>query len=104
VGRVQINDLNEGELIEFCIRRDLKGDFKSIISLSLEEQKDVEILWMIDHGEFREAISRMSQVQINDEKNGYPWSAAAVILAAQGHQREILSLLRHNSCPAKISR
>jgi len=85
-------------------RNDLKGDFQSIISLSQDEQKRVEILWMIDHGEFDEGVSRLSRMMIDDEKEGYPWAAALVVLAAQGQERKVLKILQNNSYPPKISR
>ena len=83
---------------------DLRGDFGSIVSLSPEEQSHVAVLWMIDHCEFREAISHLPQIHIDDEEDGLPWSAAMVILAAQGYDKIVFNTLRGSSFPKKISK
>jgi len=85
-------------------RIDLRGDFCSIISLTAEEQGHIAVLWMLDHCEYSEAISQLPKISIDDEKDGLPWSAAVVILAAQGFQRPICNILREGSFPAKIAK
>ncbi len=83
---------------------DLRGDFGSIVSLSPEEQTHVAVLWMVDHGEFREACSHLPQIEINDEMEGLPWSAAMVLLAAQGYEKPVFNILRASKIQKKISK